>query len=57
MKLQEAVAHQIANNECRNEVSGIDIADAGNVLAVIDRFLRHNGHERAANSLHEDHMP
>lgn len=57
MHLQQAIAVQIANNEARTEISGIDIADAGNVLAVIDRFLRHNGYEKAADALHSEHMP
>lgn len=27
------------------------------VLTIIDRFLRHNGHEKAADDLHTEHMP
>lgn len=57
MHLQQAIAHQIANNEARTEISGIDIADAGNVLQVIERFLRHNWHDKAADALHTEHMP
>lgn len=61
MKLQEAVARQIANNEARTEISGIDIADAGNVLQVVIRFLQHNLRiaisEEVMRSIEEDHMP
>lgn len=27
------------------------------IMEDVDRFLRHNGHERAANVLHTEHMP
>lgn len=65
MKLQEAIARQIANNEARTEISGIDIADAGNVLTVILRFFEHNMPNRVDEQVHktmiqcieEDHMP
>lgn len=66
MKLQEAIARQIANNEARTEISGIDIADAGNVLTVIKRFFEHNLRQtdlaerhvkEILNMIEGDHMP
>lgn len=57
MKLQQAIAETIAHNQSKSEVTGLDIAGAGNVLAVVRRFLEHNGHHAAAQSLEVDHMP
>lgn len=52
MKLDEAIAQDLARMNVK-----LHKGARARLLDIIERFLRHNGHEAAADALHTEHMP
>lgn len=55
MHLQQAIADIVAREYTREATS--DVRISGMIMQEIERFLKHNGYEKAANALHSEHMP
>lgn len=63
MLLREAIARDVANRALgvsfdKSSVDRrnyLDVSDL--ILKVVERWLRHNGHNKAADALNDEHMP
>lgn len=52
MLLKQSIAENMAKINVR-----MSKRQAENLIEIVERFLRHHGHEAAANDLHTEHMP